>query len=232
MEEAAVYNRALNAAEVLNRYQAFNTAPTAESGGPYAVEEGGAVTLDASASTDPQNNITTYEWDFDYDGTTFDVDATGVAPTFDASSLQNASTRTIALRVTDAGGLTDFDITTLSVLGDVARWEFTEGTGLVAADSVGTNDGTLVNGPVWSAGALDGSLVFDGVNDYVTVPNSALLNPTSQLSVEALVKFDAVDNSYDAIVAKGSPSVSESYLTYMLQRNRTGDLTQEWQGKF
>jgi len=51
--------------------------------------------------------------DFD-DGATFEVDATGVQPT--VNFADNFPARSIALRVTDSGGLTDLDTTTLEVL--------------------------------------------------------------------------------------------------------------------
>ena len=55
--------------------------PTASAGGPYEVVEGKTVVLDGSASRPFEGTaIASYEWDFDYDGVTFDVNATGVAP--------------------------------------------------------------------------------------------------------------------------------------------------------
>lgn len=54
--------------------------------------------------------------------------------------------------------------------GLVARWKFDETSGTSAADSTGNgHTGTLNGGPTWqsSSGKLDGSLQFDGVNDYV-----------------------------------------------------------------
>jgi len=44
--------------------------------------------------------------------------------------------------------------------------------------SRGGNNGTLVNGPVFSS-TNGGSIVFDGVNDLVTVPDASTLNTTS-----------------------------------------------------
>ena len=96
----------------------INVPPTADSGGPYSVAEGGLVALDASASSDPEqtdNNTLTYEWDFDYDGLTFDVDATGMSPDFSASMIDGPATQTIGLRVTDDGDLSDTTTTTVDV---------------------------------------------------------------------------------------------------------------------
>ncbi len=51
----------------------------------------------------------------------------------------------------------------------VAYWNFDEDSGPTAHDSAGTNDGTLLNGPVWTTGIVNGALEFDGNNDYVDV---------------------------------------------------------------
>lgn len=57
----------------------------------------------------------------------------------------------------------------------VSWWSFNEGDGTIAYDSISTNDGTI-NGATWSSGKVDSALSFDGVNDYVEVPNNANLN--------------------------------------------------------
>lgn len=75
--------------------------PVANAGGPYSVPEGGSVTLAGSGSADPDATVVSYEWDLDYDGTTFTLDASGTAPIFSAVGLDGPSFRTIALRVTD-----------------------------------------------------------------------------------------------------------------------------------
>lgn len=83
-----------------------NRPPDAIAGGPYDVNEGGSRFLDGTSSSDIDGTITSYEWDFDYDGVTFDVDAVGANPLFSAATLDGPQSRTIALRVTDDKGLT------------------------------------------------------------------------------------------------------------------------------
>jgi len=87
--------------------------PIADAGDAYSAP-GGAVTLDASASTTPTGTtITSYEWDTDADGD-FD-DATGVVPaaTLDASG-------TVAVRVTNSAGYSAVDTAVVVVDGAAA----------------------------------------------------------------------------------------------------------------
>jgi hypothetical protein len=80
-----------------------NLPPLANAGGPYAVEVNSTIELDGSKSSDPDGSIVSYEWDLDYDGTTFHDDASGEEAVFDATALE-PQTMTIALRVTDDMG--------------------------------------------------------------------------------------------------------------------------------
>jgi hypothetical protein len=52
--------------------------------------------------------------------------------------------------------------------GPIAHWEFDEGSGNIAYDSAGDNDGTIY-GAQWTDGILDGALSFDSDQDYVTI---------------------------------------------------------------
>ena len=95
-----------------------NVMPLANPGGSYSVAEGGTLALDGSGSSDADGSIVTYEWDFDYNGS-FDVTATGVSPTFSASSVDGPAARTIALRVIDnESGVSAVSTTTVTVTNE------------------------------------------------------------------------------------------------------------------
>jgi predicted outer membrane repeat protein len=81
-----------------------NQPPVAKAGGSYTVVIDHTVALTGAASQDADGTIALYEWDFDYDGTTFNADATGASPTFSAVGLEPGDLRTVALRVTDNNG--------------------------------------------------------------------------------------------------------------------------------
>lgn len=85
----------------------------------------------------------------------------------------------------------------------VGWWTFDEGTGSVAGDSSGNgNDGTL-NGPVeWTAdGKIGGAMKFTGPYNYVSVPSSPELNPTSAITIAAWINPSWTGNN--RILQKG-----------------------------
>jgi len=84
-------------------------------GGPYFVAEGGSVTLDGSGSSDIDNTIVSYEWDFDYDGITFTADASGSSTAFSAAAIDGPATRTVALRTRSDNGVFALGTTTVTV---------------------------------------------------------------------------------------------------------------------
>jgi PKD repeat protein len=60
------------------------------------------VAFNGASSSDTDGTIALYEWDYDYDGVTFNADATGAAPA--AHAFPAVGTKTVALRVTDNNG--------------------------------------------------------------------------------------------------------------------------------
>lgn len=62
------------------------------------------------------------------------------------------------------------------------------GTGTAWNDASGNgNNGTLVNGVGYSSANL-GTMVFDGVNDYASITNNSSLRPSSELTIEYVIK--------------------------------------------
>jgi hypothetical protein len=102
----------LEASTVRFTVRLSKSPPKADAGGPYTTDEGDNVELNATGSTDPDNDITTYAWDLDGDGACDDVtnDATP-----DFTAVGQDGTTTVKVCVTDAVGLTSEDTATVTV---------------------------------------------------------------------------------------------------------------------
>jgi len=61
---------------------------------------------------------------------------------------------------------------------NIATWYDISGNG---------NNGTLTNGPTSNV-SNGGNIAFDGVNDYISIANNSTLRPTSQLTIEYVIK--------------------------------------------
>ncbi len=85
-----------------------NVLPSANAGGPYAVDEGTALTFSGSA-TEPGNDTLTYEWDFEHNNVTFNTvgptTAAGVDLTAPSYTYPSDGVFTAALRVRDDDGV-------------------------------------------------------------------------------------------------------------------------------
>ncbi len=123
-----------------------NEPPVAAAGGPYAVDEGTSVQLDASASFDADGTIVAYEWDLDGDGV-FD-DATGVTTQV---TYPDNGTYVVTVRVTDDAGATATATATVTVR-NVAP---TLGTISGPSECVRVNTGISLNASFSDPGVLD-----------------------------------------------------------------------------
>jgi hypothetical protein len=86
---------------------------------------------------------------------------------------------------------------------DAANSKSYPGTGTTWTDlSSLSNNGTLTNGPIYSS-ANNGSIVFDGTNDYVDCGNNSSLNINTG-SILAWVKTTSPGSSYRGIIVKQS----------------------------
>ncbi|MGV6860042.1 MAG: cadherin domain-containing protein [bacterium] len=120
----------------------INDVPTADAGGPYAIAEGDSLTLDSSASSDPEGDSLTYRWDLNNNGVYDEIITTGSSATVNWSTLQSAGidddgSYTVGLQVDDGNGGIVTTTTTLTVT-NTAPTLSTTGANSVAEDAVYT----------------------------------------------------------------------------------------------
>lgn len=119
--------------------------PVAVIGGPYTTDQGVAITLDASGSSDPDDGPITIAWDLDNDGA-FD-DATGPTALFD--NVAQPGTFTVRIEVTDQEAQTAVAETTVTVAN-------TAPTVTISSNApVDENTTVTVTGTVTDPGWLD-----------------------------------------------------------------------------
>ncbi len=101
----------------------------------------------------------------------------------------------------------------------VAYWRFDEGSGTVAYDSAGNNDGTFVGEPGWTSGQVGGALVFDGNDDYISCDTGPAITGTGPFSVSAWVKTGSV-KGHAIVVQRSEGSANGSYGVSILEDGR------------
>ncbi len=73
----------------------------------------------------------------------------------------------------------------------VGHWKLNETDGIIAFDSTEyQNNANLVNGPVWTEGKIDNALWFDGLEDTLQIPATAVLKPQIPLTMTAWIKIE------------------------------------------
>ncbi|MDH4242034.1 MAG: LamG domain-containing protein, partial [Phycisphaerae bacterium] len=92
--------------------------------------------------------------------------------------------------------------------GPIAYWKFDEAVGTKARDSVGNNHGN-VYGAQWTTGQINEALSFDGLNDYVCVPDDYSLDlGTHDLSFAFWFKTN--ESSIEQMLTKRSTTTGPS----------------------
>jgi PKD repeat protein len=97
--------------------------------------------------------------------------------------------------------------------GRVAAYSFDTDGGTSVTDISGNGHTGTVSGSTWSPdGKFGGALAFDGVDDWVTVADSALLDLTSGMTLSAWV-YPTAGGGYREVLIKEAPG-SEAYNLY------------------
>ena len=154
-----------------------NVPPTADAGPDQTMDEGTAVTLDGSNSTDPDDGIASYLWT-QTGGTSVTLsDTAALKPTFTSPDVgPGGEALTFELTVTDNGGLQDTDTCILNV-----TWINVPPTADAGPDQT-VDEGTAV-----TLNGANSSDPDDGIASYlwtqtggtsVTLSDAAALKPT------------------------------------------------------
>ena len=208
IDDVRVYNRALSASEVQTDMNtpvgttpstppADTQAPSTPAGLTVSGQTQTALTLSWNASTD-NVGVTGYGL---YRGGTA-VGTTGASTrTYTFTGLTCGTTYTLTVDAADAAGNRSAQATATGTTaacsappqqnGLVAAYSFDGGSGAILADTSGNGNVGTISGPSWTtAGKNGGALSFDGVNDLVTVADSASLDLTTGMTLEAWVQTD------------------------------------------
>jgi lysophospholipase L1-like esterase len=84
-----------------------------------------------------------------------------------------------------------------------ALWNFDEGSGTVLQDSSGWQHAGSVHGPEWTSGTKGMALSFDGVDDYVEVPDSASFQLISKTITARVLPAEQVSAGWHCILEYG-----------------------------
>jgi len=95
--------------------------------------------------------------------------------------------------------------------GMISWWPLDENVGPTATDIQDGNHGTWKNGPTPVAGKVLGALSFDGQDDYVEVPDSANLDLTGAISIDAWVKRESLGEAVFATNKRGFTDPKTGY---------------------
>lgn len=171
-----------------------NQAPTANAGGPYTATLGETMVFDGTGSSDPDGSISAYAWDFG-DGTT------GTGPT--PSHLYGAAgSYNVILTVTDDGGLTNTDTTSVTI-GEVINQP-------PVADAGGPYSGTTSSPVAFDgSGSSDPDGTIDSYSwDFGDGTSGTGVNPSHSYGTEGTYNVTLTVSDNDGVMDADSTTVT------------------------
>jgi hypothetical protein len=228
LDEVRIYNRTLSAEDV---WQLYREGQSKKASNPEPADGEPGVDPNAVLSWSPGKDALTHDV---YFGTDFDEvnDADIYDPdiymgnrdvnywdvnSYDSNGLEPDTMFYWRIDEVSAAGTTKGDVWAFRTMpvaevNLVSWWRFDEGTGTIAHDSAGDNDGNLINGPTWTIGQINGALSFDGVNDYVYVPDSDGLDVSAVFTFAFWMYLNEGTVSIGNIISKdGSTDTTGAY---------------------
>jgi hypothetical protein len=139
-----------------------------------------------------------------------------------AHALTAVATDIAGNKTTAAGRSVTVANAVASSSGLVAAYGFSEGSGSSVADVSGNgNGGVVLGGATWStAGRFGNALAFNGSNSSVKIPDSATLDLTTGMTLEAWVRPNSL-TGWACVILKERPDTRQ--LAYELSANTQSD---------
>ncbi len=183
-----------------------NTAPTADAGGPYVVDEGGSLLVSASGS-DPDGDPLSYAWDLDANGT---FETAGQSATFTAGSLDGPDIRTISVRVSDDGGLSGVDDAEVTINNVAPTATFTAPATAFAGTSFSL-ELTGASDPSAADVAAGFTFAFDCGDGYAAFTTDAQASCDTGAATTLLVGAKIQDKDGDVTEYRATVSVAVTF---------------------
>jgi autotransporter-associated beta strand protein len=143
---------------------------------------------------------------------TWSVSPSSGAGTISSTGLYTApaSSTTATVTATTSGGSAS---STVQVIQPYDYWKFNETSGSTAADSgSGAHNGTLVGGPTWTSGVMNGALSFNGTSQSVST--SSLNLNSNTVTISTWVYRTASESNTAGIVFDRSSTSGASGLSF------------------
>ncbi|MCA9157444.1 MAG: DUF4347 domain-containing protein, partial [Planctomycetales bacterium] len=204
-----------NTSEFAQNYAAAvpNRDPVADAGGPYSIDEGSSLAINASGSSDPDSDTLTYQWDLDGDsifgeaGEPSTAIATVTWATLVGLGVTSEGAHTIRVQVNDGRGKSDIQTTTFSI-SNVAP-TFTSST------AVSVNENQVVVQTVSASDPVD-TLTYS-ITGGVDAEFFDIIGSSGALSFKAAPNFESpqdhgANNSYIVEVTAHDGTTTTSQL--------------------
>lgn len=128
---------------------------------------------------------------------------------WDFSSWSDGGAQTHQITIPDSNQSlsVNFTLGSTAPTGLVAAYNFNEGNGGTLYDASGNNNNGDLLGPIWNgAGKNGGTLLFDGINDAVSIADSNSLDLTTGMTLEAWVNpASQSSGSWSTVLLKEQP---------------------------
>ena len=172
-----------------------------------------SVTFSSAGSYDPEGSPLTYQWSFG-DGTT----SSSANP---SKVYQNAGEYIAQLTVSDGSNTSAPSRVTITAgngaSGMVAAYGFEEGSGSQVTDASGHGNTGSLSGTTWVSNGRVGQALSFGSGSMITVNDSASLDSTSGLTLEAWVYPTAAGSSWENLIIKPNGDPGSTSPCYVLQ---------------